>query len=117
MGEITTHQRYTYNITQMDHPLSMNILMTLANDFSAFLAKHGEVGRALESGYRATILWIYWESSRFCHVVCFLATKLVNVVVEAQYNQPPLDRIMREEVLEMVGKARKSVTKNRGLGN
>jgi hypothetical protein len=108
MDAVTVHRRYTDSTVQFDLPLDIDILMTLADDFSAFLAKHPE--RAAPSKLAIELRSFAVTGAVPVSAMAYASRhKLVNAIMEVQYDKSELDGIMREEVQKVILKARKSV--------
>jgi hypothetical protein len=89
------HHRHTNSTVQLDLPIDVDILMTLVDDFSAFMAKYPERARPSKLAFelRSFGVTVAVPVSAMAYAS---RHKLVNVVMEAQYDQPELDDVMRE---------------------
>jgi Berberine and berberine like len=108
------HHRYTVSTVQLDLPLDVDILMTLAEDFSAFMAKYPE--QAAQSKFLIELRSFAVTGAVPVSAMAYASRhKLVNAIMEAQYDKPELDGIMREEVQKVILKARNSAAEKRKL--
>jgi hypothetical protein len=108
------HHRYTNSTVQLDLPMDVDIIMALVDDFSAFMAKYPE--RARPSKLVVELRSFGVTGAVPVSAMAYASRhKLVNVVMEAQYDQPELDGVMREEVKNMIMKARNSTVEKRKL--
>jgi hypothetical protein len=114
MGAGNVHHRYTNSTVQLDLPTDVDILMTLVDDFSAFMAKYPERARPSKLAFELRSFGV--TGAVPVSAMAYASRhKLVNVVMEAQYDQPELDGVMREEVKNMIMKARNSNAEKRKL--
>lgn len=108
------HHRCTNSTVQLDLPIDVDIIMALVDDFSAFMAKYPE--RARPSKLAIELRSFGVTGAVPVSAMAYASRhKLVNVVMEAQYDQPELDGVMREEVKNMIMKARSSTAEKRKL--
>lgn len=114
MDASNVHHRYTNSTVQLELPIDVDILMSLVDDFSGFMTKYPERAKPSKLAFEL-------RSFGVTGAVPVSATayasrhKLVNVVLEAQYDQPELDGVMREEVQKIIMRARNSATKKRNM--
>lgn len=108
------HHRYTDSTVQLELPLDVDVLMTLAEDFSAFLSKYPQ--SAAPSKLAIELRSFGVTGAVPVSAMAYASRhKLVNAIMEAQYDKPELDGIMREEVQKVILKARNSVAEKRKL--
>jgi hypothetical protein len=106
------HHRYTNSTLQLELPIDVDILMTLVDDFCAFMAKYPE--RARPSKLAIELRSFGVTGAVPVSAMAYASRhKLVNVAMEAQYDQPELDGVMREEVKNIIMKARNSTAEKR----
>lgn len=109
-----THCRYSNSTVQLELPIDVDILMTLVDDFTVFMAKYGERARPSKLAFELRSFGV--TGAVPVSAMAYASRhNLVNVVVEAQYDQPELDAVMREEVKNMITKARNLTTEKRKL--
>jgi hypothetical protein len=107
-----THHRYSNSTAQMDLPIDVDIIMASVDDFQAFLAKYPERARPSKLAFELRSFGV--TGAVPVSAMAYASRhKLVNIVLEAQYDQPELDGVMREEVRNMIMKARNLIAEKR----
>jgi hypothetical protein len=108
------HHRFTNSTVQLELPIDVDILMTLVDDFRVFMAKFPERARPSKLAFELRSFGVT-GAVPISAMAYASRHKLVNIVMEAQYDEPELDGVMREEVKNMIMKARNSTTEKREL--